>query len=287
MLQHTVRKTPLDGKPQTLKAPLLHLQHSIPTNVHGLCPVTQTWGHTLTPIDTTKTFRILLQNPNGLRIQKSIADLTLGHQICRSLETGAIAFAETNVNWNQQYQYHRVTQSLRDHWETTSFQVSQHPEVSKSQNQRGGTLQVLTDRWVSRIQSKGEDPYGMGRWSYMILTSKGSKTTVLITAYRPCSNSPRSAGDKTVYMQQFRTLLAHATSIESTSTPDPHRQFILAIQALISHLQEQGHSIILCLDCNENLNRPLRPARIQQWLLHPIGNPFWYSLKHGNYVWSY
>jgi hypothetical protein len=132
VLQHTVRKTPLDGTPQTLKAPLLCLQHSIPTNVHAFCPVTQTWGHTLTPIDTTKTFPILLQNPSGLRIQKSIADLTLGHQICRSLETEAIAFAEMNVNWNQQYQYHRVTQSLRDHWETTFFQITQHPEVSKS-----------------------------------------------------------------------------------------------------------------------------------------------------------
>jgi hypothetical protein len=96
MLQSTVRKNPLDGKPQTLKVSLPRLQRSIPTNVHALCPVTHTWGHTLTPIDTTKT--ILLQNPNGLRIQKSITDLTLGHQICRSLETGAIAFAETNVN---------------------------------------------------------------------------------------------------------------------------------------------------------------------------------------------
>jgi hypothetical protein len=88
----------------------------------------------------------------------------------------------------------------------------------------------------------------------MILTGKKSKAIALITAYRPCSNSPRSAGDKTVYMQQFRTLLAHATSKESTSTPDPHRQFILDMQAWISHLQEQGHSIILCLDSNENLN---------------------------------
>jgi len=94
----------------------------------------------------------------------------------------------------------------------------------------------------------------MGRWSYMILTGKGSKTIALITAYRPCSNSPRSAGDKPVYMQQFPTLLGHATPTKSTSTPDPHRQFILDIQAWISHLQEQEHSIILCLDSNENLN---------------------------------
>jgi hypothetical protein len=133
---------------------MLNYQRSIPMNVHSLCPVTHIWGHTPSPIDTTKTFRIPLQNPNSLKIQKSIADLTLGYKLCHSLETGLISFAETNVSWNQHYQYHRVTRSLRDHWEQTSFQVSQHPEVFQTQNQRGGTLLVITDRCLQEYKAK-------------------------------------------------------------------------------------------------------------------------------------
>jgi hypothetical protein len=78
----------------------------------------------------------------------------------------------------------------------------------------------------------------------MILNDKGNKSIAIITAYRPCENSPGSAGDKTVYTQQFRTLLAHATSINSTITLDPHRQFTLDLQAWISKLQAEGHSIL-------------------------------------------
>jgi hypothetical protein len=127
-------------------------------------------------------------------------------------------------------------------------------EKHRSQSQRGGTLQILTDRWVSRLKDKGMDPYGLGRWSYMILNGRGNKSIAIITAYRPCSDTPSSAGNKTVYMQQFCTLLAYNNSIKSLATPNPHRQFTLDLQAWISKLQSSGHSIILCLDSNEHIS---------------------------------
>ena len=215
---------------------------------------TSTWGHNPISIDCSEIFRIVLQNPNGLKIQNSLAEFALGNKICHSLGAGAIALTETNINWNQTFQLHRVSTAIRDLWETTSFQPSQHPEAFRSQLQRGGTLQIITDRWVSRIQSKGINPYGLGRWSYTTLKGKGSKTIVLITAYRPCKDSLDGAGDKTVYMQHFRTLLAHANTLQSTETPNPYRQFILGLQAWIEMLQNEGYSIILCLDGNENIS---------------------------------
>ncbi len=237
------------------RTPTLNTQRSIPSNIHPLCPTTHTWGHAPTPIDSSETFCIVLQNPDGLQIQQSIAELSLGNKICHSLGTGLISLPETNVNWNQPYQYTRVYHTLRDQWETSSIQTSLHPEKHRSQSQRGGTLQILTDRWVSRLKDKGMDPYGLGRWSYMILNGRGNKSIAIITAYRPCSDTPSSAGNKTVYMQQFRTLLTYNNSIKSLATPNPHRQFTLDLQAWISKLQSSGHSIILCLDSNEHISQ--------------------------------
>jgi hypothetical protein len=59
---------------------------------------TSTWGHNPKSIDCSKFIRIVLQNPNGLKIQNSLADFALGNKICHSLGEGAIALTEANVN---------------------------------------------------------------------------------------------------------------------------------------------------------------------------------------------
>jgi hypothetical protein len=63
-----------------------------------------------------------------------------------------------------------------------------------------------------------------------------------------------AVGDKTVYMQQFRTLLQCANSIGLSKPPDPHRQFVLDLQAWIEMHQSEGAAIILCLDGNEEVD---------------------------------
>jgi hypothetical protein len=114
------------------RTPTLNTQRSIPSNIHPLCPTTHTWGHAPTPIDSSETFCIVLQNPDGLQIQQSIAELSLGNKICHSLGTGLISLPETNVKWNQSYHYTRVYHTLRDQWETSSFQTSLYPEKYRS-----------------------------------------------------------------------------------------------------------------------------------------------------------
>lgn len=124
-------------------------------------------------------------------------------RICHFMGAGAVSLTEMNVNWNLPYQVKRVSTVVREIWETSTIQTSQHPEIVCTQNQQGGTLQLLTDSWVSRLQYKGVDPYGLRRWSYMTLKGQNNKVVTIITAYQPCKGSVDGVGDKTVYMQQF------------------------------------------------------------------------------------
>lgn len=51
--------------------------------------------------------------------------------------------------------------------------------------------------WTSRIVDRGVDPYGLGRWSFLVLRGTGDTKIMVITAYRVCDN--KSSGSKTAY----------------------------------------------------------------------------------------
>ncbi len=163
-----------------------------------------------------------------------------------------ICLSESNVNWNLTYLQGKVSNTVHNIWETSSLQHLQHPERYLHQCQCGGSLQIITDRWVSHIRSKGMGPYSLGHWSYLILQGKGDRSVAIITAYWSCKSTFDSTGHTTSYMQQYFSLLQYNTSLGHRSTPDPHCQFVLNLQAWISKLHSDNISIILSLDSNKD-----------------------------------
>jgi hypothetical protein len=55
----------------------------------------EVWGHIPEQIDTTRTFRILLQNPNGIRPSVTEPEFLFSLHICHEIGAGAICLAET------------------------------------------------------------------------------------------------------------------------------------------------------------------------------------------------
>jgi hypothetical protein len=103
-------------------------------------------------------------------------------------------------------------------------------------------MTAICDNWVSRVLHKGEDPYGLGRWSYVTLRGKGSIKITVITAY----NATPSPGDSTYHHQQLRVLSRFYREQNIPTPPNPRRQFMLDLQAWIESLQSEQHQIILC-----------------------------------------
>lgn len=48
---------------------------------------------------------------------------------------------------------------------------------------------VVCGNWVSSVVAKGEDPLGLGRWSYVTLRGKGETKITVVTAYNACQSS--------------------------------------------------------------------------------------------------
>lgn len=195
-----------------------------------------TWGHALEVIDSTSTLRIILQNPNGLKTYDYSGDLLLNLQKCSSIGAGILCLPETNTNWSHPQNKSSFQKALKSIWKHSNYQESSSAETFQSNYQLGGTATVVLDRWTSRVVTKGADPYGLGRWSFITLRGSNNKMITIITGYRVCNSSPSTAGVKTAYMQQYRGLSRKLRSIKDSSAPNPRRQFILDLQAWLEEL---------------------------------------------------
>lgn len=116
-----------------------------------------------------------------------------------------------------------------------------------SQYQPGGTATVLCNNWTSCLITNGEDPLGLGRWSFITLRGKGTKKVTIITAY----NASLTYGDRTNNRQQRVLSHLHIAHKQHISA-NPRRQFILDLQAWIKELIHQEHEIILAIDANDS-----------------------------------
>lgn len=208
------------------------------------------WGHTLETIEVNSTFRIFLQNLNGLSVYHNNHLLRQDLQTCYDYGAGVICFPETNTNWSQAGQLATMHQLFRGVWKSSVLQTSHTPDPFLSNYQPGGTLTAICKNCVSRVVAKGEDPFGLGRWSYVTLRGVGSTKITVVTAYNAC----QSAGDTTYYHQQLRVLSSLHRDQHINAPPDPRCQFILDLQSWSEHLHSEGHQFILAMDANETYN---------------------------------
>ncbi len=218
------------------------------------CDLQDSWGHSLVSIDTTSTFRVFLQNPNG--ISPSSTNYSLLQDLHTSKKYGAavISLPETILIWEAEGTIGHLHRMLRQTWQHSSISYSRAKEEFISSYQPGGTATMICDNWTSRVLGRGEDPHGLGRWSYMILRGKGTTKVAVITAYNVSQKYHLEHGERTAYKQQYRLLSAAIRNNNLPIAPNPRRQFIMDLQAWIEHLIHTEHDIILSMDANEPYN---------------------------------
>jgi hypothetical protein len=140
------------------------------------------------------------------------------------------------------------------------LQPSQTPDPFLSKYQPGGTLTAICDNWVSRVIARGEDPFGLGRWSYITLHGKSSMQITIVTAY----NATPSQGDQSYYHQQPHVLSCLYREQNISQSPDPRKQFIQDLQAWLEFLHQEGHQLILAMYANSVYDPD------QEALQHPL-----------------
>jgi len=112
--------------------------------------------------------------------------------------------------------------------------------------QLGGTGVAVFNWLAHHAQKAGDNPSGLGHWSWIQLKGKGAQITWAIVVYCPCF----SDGPLSTYQQ-------HCQGLMWTNWSDcPWKAILTDLQIEILAWQEAGNSIILLMDFNEDVRLP-------------------------------
>jgi hypothetical protein len=131
------------------------------------------FGHAPEPIEEDKTWRLVGGNTKGIKPYGGSADLISVMERLKLLQTGTVAFQETNLEWHikgyrdefqkllaKAFGAARVEHSTtKDNFETTPFKP-------------GGTASAALKKIVHRVVKTSRDDTGCGRWSYITFNGK-------------------------------------------------------------------------------------------------------------------
>ena len=104
---------------------------------------------------------------------------------------------------------------------------------------------MVVDHLSMRVVKAGEDPSGLGQWSYPSMEGQGGRKITFITAYHICKGAMK--GVSTSCKQQLRVINEQEMRKGiTTSTPDTaylRVKFVTDLLVFIQSLQEDGHAI--------------------------------------------
>jgi len=152
---------------------------------------------------------------------------------------------EFGTCWDLVDYQRRVPQLTRGWWEAVQWcfynQLEKHPTIV----QPGGTGIAVFNRLAHHAQKAGDDPTGLGRWSWIRLTGKGHQTTQFVALYCTCY----SDGPLSTYQQ-------HCHGLAKLDRNDCPREAILSdLASEVRSWQDAGEAIIILTDFNKDIRK--------------------------------
>lgn len=199
-----------------------------------------------TPDDwKNQTIRIYFQNVNGLRMHDSGADIIETFVNLHEIQADIFGIVETKLHCRSSVVQGLLHSCKRRVWSHAKLFTSSSEEDWNETRKPGGTLLGVTGPLVGRVKSNSADKYG--RWTQVDLLGRSGRLISVICAYQVVQEIGRH-GDQTTYSQQVRMM-----RLEGNLKPDPRRQFITDMKALVKTLHANGNDIILMGDFNESI----------------------------------
>ena len=212
--------------------------------------------------------RIVSQNINciGIRTNNIYKTSTLKDWLHQN-EVDICGLQETGIAQHMFQQHERLAERMRDHRrENIRMCSANNTHESIERLQYGGTAVFAYDYMSHLVKSSGTDDTGLGRWCLLKLEGHRSKIIRIISAYNPCRTPVHHYA--TVYAQHKRYCN------DKNMDVCPRKQFCRDLGVFISKCQDESESIVLLIDCNENLAQlhPLQQMLTQSphFLIDPI-----------------
>jgi hypothetical protein len=183
---------------------------------------------------------IMFHNINGIKDEQNWFQILL---TMKELNITCFGLAEINTSMKG-YLFQKWNDITRKIVRVSKSETSESDIKLDTDYKPGGTITTIVDKWQSRVTERGSDDKGLGRWSYLVLSSNNRKLAI-VTAYRPC----KTQGPTTTWTQQWLMLR------ESQKNPDPILEFHKDLDALLSQWKRKGYEIILLMDANKEIGK--------------------------------
>jgi len=205
------------------------------------------WGHHF----GTKQggyWRICFQNVGGFTPStESEIKLNNLRKFTVTAEVDMFAFTEHNTSWDLIPFDQRLPQRTRGWWENAQWAITYNrKEVNPVEHQPGGAGVLTLNRAAHRAQPPGDDPSGLGRWSWNRIRGKNGAWFRLVSLYHPCA----SYRPLSTYQQHIRGLAA------AKRTDNPKDAAIKDLCREIAKWQNEGKSVIVATDLNDDVRDP-------------------------------
>lgn len=203
----------------------------------------------------------MFQNIKGLSHYSSGEDYEYYLQHLRDAQVDIAGLSETNTAWQHQILRHNFCGRARkagDGMSKTSF-GSPTPAIEtihpQETFQAGGSMTLSLGPWTTTIFCKDiQDKTGLGRWSGFSIRGKHNNTLSILTAYRTCDGSRRTAPLGSTFLRETEYFLNQKRDNNRHDLTVAARQiFLNDMRTQILALQDAGHSILLMLDANATL----------------------------------
>jgi hypothetical protein len=218
------------------------------------------WGSLLSLDKPPDCMRLLLQNPHGLDAKNNYRKIDLAAKYIAAYQFDIACLPETNADWKKYGALKACHALLRQHLRHHRLITSCSKANAAHSFLPGGTATIVANNWTGRISDSGEDPHGMGRWSFVRTKGKTAQKLLVVTVYQVCKQSIRTAGDTTAFSQQWHHLRA-----SGNESPDPRKQFSCDLSNFLD--QFPSDHIIIAGDLNSWLRDPHDDKRFGELVL--------------------
>jgi hypothetical protein len=214
------------------------------------------WGDKFKKEKAFGTFRYCFANIHGL---PAGAHKEKHDRLTTTIEkqkTDLLRMAEINVNFKQtgptnQWKDRFKKQRTNSHCTTNIHTTSKETQVY------GGTAYLTAKSTNNRVEAKGEDTHGLGRWTWALLSGRRGMKTRIISGYLPVPDPSNNTA--TVFLQHEQYFY------DQGNARNPRRAFIEDLGEKITKWKEKGNLIILGLDLNNNAWTSEAAKMIESW----------------------
>jgi hypothetical protein len=202
------------------------------------------------------TFRYSFADINGL---PAAAHREKHDRITTTLEetkVDLLGMPEINVNFKQTGPTNQWKDRFKKLRTNSHFTTNIHTTSTETQVY-GGTAYLTSKSTSNRVEAKGEDPHGLGRWTWALLSGRRGMKARFISGYRPVPDSSNKTA--TVFSQHAQYFY------DQGNQRNPRQAFLEDLAAQITKWKAEGNLIILRIDLNNNAWTSEAAQIIESW----------------------